>query len=113
MAFNIKKEKHNEVLIYAKKNIVFIEGEIDQTDPDLFLRPFFQKIIHQMEDLIYIDIRKLEYLNSAGIKCFLDFIMKRKPDSKLIIKINKLKDWQISAIDVIKSLDEKHIKLKK
>lgn len=113
MALNIEKEIHNEAIIYAKDNIVYLEGEIDQTDPDRFLVPFFKNIILQMEEMVYIDVRKLEYLNSAGIECILEFIINRKPGTKIVIKIDKLKNWQKGAVDVIKSLDEKHISLLK
>ncbi|MBN2536332.1 MAG: anti-sigma factor antagonist [Spirochaetales bacterium] len=111
MAINIPKKKYKRAVIYANGDTVVLEGEIDQSNPETFLEPFFKKASSLMTTFVYIDITGLEFLNSAGIKCILDFLMKRKSNSRVIIRTDRKKTWQRTAIDVIQSLDKENILL--
>ena len=63
------------------------------------------------EEQIIIDIKNLEFLNSAGIKCLLDFLKAKPPNSKVLIKTDMKKTWQRKSMVVIQSIDEDNISL--
>jgi anti-anti-sigma factor len=108
---NIPKQVHNRVIVSVTDNTIVLEGEIDHNDPELFIKPFFDKLLLQNYDLLIIDIKNLEYLNSSGIKCLLDFIKAKPRNAKIRIKIDMKKKWQYKSMVVIQSIDEKNISL--
>jgi len=111
MVFNIPKQTYNRATISAKDNTVILEGDIDQNQPEDFLKPFFNQISSREYESLTIDISNLEFLNSAGIKCLLDFLSSRIPQSKVTIKTDQKKTWQRNSMTVIQSIDEKNISL--
>ncbi|MBN2531752.1 MAG: hypothetical protein JXB88_02610 [Spirochaetales bacterium] len=111
MVFNIPKQTYNRAIISAKGDTIILEGDIDHNDPEVFIKPFFEKVLSQMHEVLIIDIRNLEFLNSAGIKCLLDFLKAKPTDTRVLIKSDKKKTWQQKSMAVIKSLDEENISL--
>lgn len=111
MIFNIPKQTHNRATISASGNTIVLEGDIDHNDPEIFIKPFFEKVLLQKFKLLIIDMGNLEYLNSSGIKCLLDFIKAKSPNSKVIIKTDFKKTWQKKSMAVVQSLDEDNISL--
>jgi anti-anti-sigma factor len=111
MKFNIPKQTFDRATISVTGNTIVLEGDIDHNNPEIFLRPFFKKAANQLRESLVLDITNLEFLNSSGIKCMLDFLKSRAPDSKVIIKTDKRKTWQRNSMSVVKSLDEKNISL--
>jgi hypothetical protein len=99
---------------------VFIAGEIDQLSPRDFLGGFFE-IVHLMalgEALgeVKVNVTKLLFLNSSGIKEFLSWILRRNriPADKKY-KINFLFDptvaWQPVTLPRLRDLDADSILL--
>jgi hypothetical protein len=111
MVFNIPKQTHNRATISAKGNTVILEGDIDHNDPEVFIKPFFKKVLSHIHELLIIDMKNLEFLNSAGIKCLLDFLKSKPPNSKVIIKTDRKKTWQRKSMAVLQSLDKDNISL--
>jgi hypothetical protein len=93
---------------------VSIAGEIDQLSPRDFMAGFFE-IVHHMalgERLaeVKVDVTKLAFLNSSGIKEFLSWILRRNripPERKY--RINFLFDptvaWQPATLPRLRDLD--------
>jgi hypothetical protein len=111
MIFKIPKQTHNRATISAEGNTVILEGDIDHNDPEIFIRPFFNKVLSNIRELVIIDMRNLEFLNSSGIKCLLDFIKSKPQGAKVIIKTDKKKTWQRKSMTVLQSLDKDNITL--
>lgn len=70
-----------EVIFRAEGNWIFVKGEIDPTSPRDFIAAFFE-LVHNMavgENLseLHIDVTRLSFLNSSGIKEFLSWILRR------------------------------------
>ena len=99
---------------------VFVTGEIDQQSPRDFMAGFFE-IVHNMalgEGLteVKVNVTKLAFLNSSGIKEFLSWILRRhriSPEKKY--KINFLFDpavaWQPVTLPRLRDLDPEGIVL--
>lgn len=113
MAFDIPKQTHNRAGLSATGNTIVLEGEIDHNDPEVFIKPFFNKVLSQMHELLIIDIKNLEFINSSGIKCLLDFLKARPRNTRIIIKIDREKTWQQRSMELIQSLDKENISLDK
>ena len=108
------------VTCHADGDRVVICGEIDQMSPRDFLAAFFE-MIHNMalsEALleIHIDLTKLLFLNSSGIKEFLSWILRRNriaPEHKYRIHI--ISDpsiaWQPVTLSRLRDLDPEDITL--
>ena len=102
---NIDEIKKDNTVIFAKDDKVVLKGEIDQAKPGEFLNPFFENVISQMNDSVILDVQELEFMNSSGLKAIITFVMNRKKDSKLIIKVDMDKTWQKTSLKVVASLD--------
>ena len=109
MALDIPEQKVQRAIFFAQGDCVVLQGEIDQNDPDVFLDPFFKKVCEQMGESITLDITRLNFLNSAAISCLLEFIMNRKPRTRVTIKVDKSKGWQRYSINVVQALDADNI----
>lgn len=109
MPLTIPEETHDKFKFSASGDTVVLKGEIDVQDPGIILNPFFNKVLTQMDNSVRIDITELDFLNSSGIKVFVSFIMKKQPDAKVIIKVDKSKTWQMTSVEVVQSLDENNI----
>lgn len=104
MEISVVKQKDME--IFAKGDTVTIKGEINHENPEIFLTPFFNKVLIQMDGNIVIDLRYLEYLNSSGIKPIIGFLMSRNPDWHVKIKSDPKSTWQRTSLKVLASLDD-------
>ena len=111
MVFNIPKQTHNRATISATGNTIILEGEIDHNDPEDFIKPFFDEVLSQIHELLIIDIKNLEFINSSGIKCLLDFLKAKPRNTRIIIKTDSRKTWQLKSMEVIQSLDKENISL--
>ena len=111
MVFNIPKQTHNKATLSATGNTIILEGEIDHNDPEVFIKPFFNKVLSQMHELLIIDLKNLEFINSAGIKCLLHFLKAKPRNTRIIIKIDRKKTWQQKSMAFIQSFDEENISL--
>ncbi len=110
MALNIPEKKIGQSIISASGDTVVLKGEINDINPDIFLSPFFDKILKSMGSTLTIDVSDLDFINSSGIKSLVVFIMKR-PSSKIIIQSDTSKSWQKTSLKILQSLDEKNIQL--
>ena len=45
MVLNIPKQTYNRAVISASGNIIFLEGDIDHSNPEVFIKPFFDKVL--------------------------------------------------------------------
>lgn len=112
MDLNIPEKIYDRVRLSASGKTVTLTGEIDQLNPGLFLKPFFDKVLEQMGSVVYIDIRNLKYLNSASIRCLVSFLIDRKPDTKVVLVVNRNFLWQMNSLDVIQEIDKINIAIK-
>jgi hypothetical protein len=102
------------VSLCVEGETVFVTGEIDQQSPRDFLAGFFE-IVHNMavgEGLaeVKVNVTKLVFLNSSGIKEFISWILRRHrvaPENKY--KINFLFDtamaWQPITLPRLRDID--------
>lgn len=109
-----------KINLRVEADTVFIAGEIDQLSPRDFLGGFFE-IVHNMaigESLgeVKVDLTRLAFLNSSGIKEFLSWILQRNrvpPEKKY--RINFLFDptvtWQPITLPRLRDLDPSGIVL--
>jgi hypothetical protein len=102
------------ISLRVEADTVFIAGEIDQLSPREFMAGFFE-LVHNMalsESLaeVKVDVTKLEFLNSSGIKEFLSWILQRNrvPPAKKY-RINFLfaptVTWQPITLPRLRDLD--------
>ena len=83
-----------KISLRVEADTVFMAGEIDQLSPREFMAGFFE-IVHNMalsESLaeVKVDVTKLVFLNSSGIKEFLSWILQRNrvpPEKKASARI--------------------------
>lgn len=92
---------------------LIIKGNIDLSLPQKVLRPLFNKIhdiaLDNKLPAVYIDFIQLDFINSSGIRCFLDWVIKissLEPASqyKIIFKIEMEREWQKESIHLIYKL---------
>ena len=107
---NIQKIKKDNTIMFAKNRTIFLTGKIEQLNPNEFLDPFFEMVISKMGDSVInegliLDVRQLNFMNSSGLRAILSFIMKRKGNIKLSIKIDNSKTWQRTSLKIAAKLD--------
>jgi hypothetical protein len=68
------------IIMELKDNTVIIVGSTKTSYPSTIMAPFFEELHNKMieagEKLIRVDIVNLEFLNSAGIKEIVNWILK-------------------------------------
>jgi anti-anti-sigma factor len=111
MALHIPKQTYNRATISATENTIILEGDIDHNDTEDFISPFFKKVASYKHAELIIDITNLDYLNSTGVKCLIEFLKVVVLHSRIIIKTDQKKSWQNRSIYAIQSIDEKHISI--
>ena len=111
MALSIPQETYEKVTLSADNDTAIFEGKIDSANPDVFLTPFFDKIMEQMGEQVKFDVTRLFFLNSSGIKCIVRFIVNKNPDAKVIFITDKEKTWQRTSLSIIQTLDKKNISI--
>ena len=101
--------KNEKVWFRMKGNTMYMQGEIDGLNPESYLNRFFDQVAEDFPTELIIDLTELSYLNSRAISSFISFLSKRKPNSKIYFKINEKFGWQKRSIEILASLDPKHI----
>jgi hypothetical protein len=75
----IETVKEDDVTLSFKENTVYISGNIVQIKPELYMHDFFtelhQYVLEHEIKRVDVDITKLKFLNSAGIKVLIDWII--------------------------------------
>jgi hypothetical protein len=109
-----------KVTFKAEGNEVTVAGEIDQMSPRDFIAGFFE-LIHNMalgENLadVRVDVTRLLFLNSSGIKEFLSWILRRNrvpPEQKyrIVFIYDPRVTWQPITLPRLRDLDPDAITL--
>ena len=97
MPIDIPEQKYNKSCISGQGNTLFLKGEIDDVDPAGFLTPFFTTAKQQMDQVVQLDFRDLEFLNSSGIKCIVSFVMDKKPGASIVFITDSSKTWTVEV----------------
>ncbi len=119
MDLNIPKISESGVEITTSGDTVFFYGSIDCPAPGAFLNPFFKelnkKIINHGIKNVKIDSKDLKFLNSSGIKEFVDWVMDLSTlseEQQYFVEVitNPDQIWQESSISTLVYLNQKLIK---
>lgn len=101
--------------------IVFV-GAIDDKNPEEYLLPFFDEINNKMVEAnlkqLNLDLKKLTFLNSFGIKCFVQLVSKmlKLPENKryfLRMKIDANSQWQNTSFSLLRTVNKDYIIVEK
>ena len=108
-----KPVNESNVSLYIENNIIMLVGNMDQKKSDIFMKPFLNEIHNKIlkNDIkhVLVDIRRLRFMNSAGIRNIVYWIIKidSLPDDQKY-KITFLYDpqitWQEESLDALSSL---------
>lgn len=112
MSLDIAEEKQGNASFSANGNKVNISGEIYDPNPAKFLKPFFAKIIKQMDNEVIFNLTDLEFINSSAIGCFIYFINARKKNTKIIFEFDSKKPWQQKSFEIMQSFDRDNIQFR-
>jgi hypothetical protein len=110
MSNEVKNLHENGVDIEFNDDTLYISGSIDNRNPGKFLNPYFSKlheeIVNSGKKEVKVDLTKLTFLNSSGIKEFVEWIMKidslqdnRKYNITFLTNSELL--WQESSISTL------------
>ncbi|MBN2443375.1 MAG: hypothetical protein JXJ04_18585 [Spirochaetales bacterium] len=102
----VMKIKQKDIEVSADDHIIVMKGEVNQEKPELFLTPFFKKVIAEMDRDIILDLTQLEFLNSSGIKPIIGFLIMRDPGYRVKIKTSPTTTWQRTSLKVLAELDD-------
>lgn len=111
MTLSIAESAVGPASFSAEGDTVFLKGTIRDANPGAYLNPFFEQVVGQMGPAIQIDVSKLDFINSSACKALMTFIIKRKANSKLVIKTDTTKTWQAVTLKVMQALDKNNITL--
>lgn len=82
MPLNIHAINQEGLMMKFEGKTIFIGGSIDCIEPGVFMHPFFEEvhqfILNNKMTEIEINIKELSFLNSSGIKEFVELIMKQE-----------------------------------
>mgnify|MGYP001370578118 CR=1 FL=1 len=101
---------------------VIFKGTIEDKNPAPYLTPLFNdihtKVVESYTKLVELDVRDLTFLNSSGIRCFIQWVAQipKTPKDKryhLKIKISKHILWQENSFNLFKSIEPHHISIDK
>ena len=109
MALNIAEVNTDKFLIKVEDDIVFFEGEIIEMHSEKYIKPFLNKVREQMDKEIIIDISKLDFINSTGLGCFVDFILDLKSGCRVNFRTDLNNPFQQKAWNIFKSLGEDNV----
>ena len=75
----IETVQEDDVTLSFKEDTVYISGNIVQMKPELYMQDFFtelhQYVLEHEIKRVDVNITKLKFLNSAGIKVLIDWII--------------------------------------
>ena len=101
---------------------ILFKGTIQDINPALYLNSFFNevhtKMIEKSLQFVELNLTKLSFLNSSGIRCFILWVTQipKTPEIKryhLKIKINKEFLWQENSFNLFKSIEPYFISIEK
>lgn len=79
MSINMEPVNESGVLLEMKDTSLKISGNITSPNPNDFIDPFLSNMHKQIIDRgvkeITMDVTQLSFLNSAGIRCLVDWIL--------------------------------------
>ena len=102
----------------AGGNTVFISGSINHPKPGEFMEPFIQKVHESILENnmleIKVDITKLKFLNSAGIRELVDWVMKlnhlpEQKKYKIQFLCSSEHKWQESSMSTLIYLNSTYL----
>jgi hypothetical protein len=111
--------KNNDLEMKFENDTLFIMGSIDFRDPGKIIGPFFEKLHKELlkSDIkeISIDVTKLFFLNSSGIREFVEWIMKADSTDpvkrySMIFLTNSSLPWQESTFSTLVYLNPEFVK---
>jgi len=119
IAFKVDEYKDSQLEMKFEKKTLSIAGTIDYREPDKILEPFFgnlhSNILKSGIKKIEIDVTKLLFLNSSGIKEFVQWFINiellssdKRYQVKFLINSNLL--WQESTISTIININPSFIR---
>lgn len=116
----IETVHEDDVTLSFKEDTVYISGNIVQMKPELYMQNFFKEVHqyvleHEMK-CVYVNITKLNFLNSAGVKVLIDWIIsitEVPEDSKyqLFFICNPKSFWQGTSINTLTIIDPHIVQL--
>lgn len=110
----IETVKEDDVTLSFKENTVYISGNIVQIKPELYMHDFFtelhQYVLEHEIKRVDVDITKLKFLNSAGIKVLIDWIIlitEQSEDNRyqLFFICDSKSFWQETSINTLAIID--------
>jgi hypothetical protein len=93
--------------------LVVLTGEIDMEDPSQTIRPYLEKMHHEIIESgiksMTMDFQNLRFMNSSGIREFVHWILKlnnipTEKKYKVIISYSTRETWQTSSLPVLYKL---------
>lgn len=105
MKLILKPVKTERMNLYAKDDVVYLDGSVDMQNPVGLLEPFFtdlhNDIMHYGYRVVTFDITGLTFINSSGIRMLLMWLIKitklpRDDRYDVILRINPLVSGQDS-----------------
>gem|GEM_PF-6446114 len=122
MSMNIPPINENNFTLETKEDTVLITGSIMVKNPEMLIKPFFDKVsecvIKNGTKLITLDLTKLNFLNSNCIKTLAHWILSinNLPDSdqysvRILYDSNNI--WQDSIMSTFVFLNPKLISIEK
>ena len=126
-SFNINFKSSNDCIKIKLKDItdgveIFFSGAIDDKNPEEYLSPFFNEVNTKMISTKFknldLDLKELTFLNSSGIKCFVQLVtqmMKIPLENRyhLKMKIDSNSQWQNTSFSLLKSVSKDFIIIEK
>lgn len=119
MAISIAAINQSGVEINVSGDTIVFKGSIDCPAPGTFLNPFFKdlnkQIVSSAMKAVKVDLTNLNFLNSSGIKEFVDWVMGLSALSEaeqytIEIVTNPDQIWQESSISTLVYLNTKLVK---
>ena len=99
---------------------IIFKGIIDNPYPEKFITPFLDKIHNQLiesnQTILICNMKSLDFINSSGLKCFVNWILNLKKiektkQYKIVLLLNPSESWQKKSFSVISLLYKDHIKI--
>ncbi len=118
MALSAKSVNDSGIEMRVEGGNVIIAGNVEVADPGKIMGPFFkevhQNILENNMKGVKVDITNLTFLNSSGIKEFVDWVIKLEDLSddqryKITFLCNPDLIWQESSISTIELLNSDYI----
>ncbi|MCK5242406.1 hypothetical protein KAR34_08135 [bacterium] len=116
---NIKPIESNGIRLQAKDDTVTISGSVDISNANKNLLTFFEEVHKNIQAKhmrkVFVDVTELKFINSAGIKEIVTWIMKlndmpEKERYTIVFQCNPEISWQELTITSLVWLNQKYIK---